>query len=394
VPTLGNGHDTVTALVLFHIVAGAVLLALALQALLNARHVPRLGGGPPPSQCPRVAILVPARNEAARIAAAVRAWRRQTYALASIVVYDDASADATGTIAAEAGGGSVHVLRGAALPSGWRGKPHACQRLREATDAEILIFADADVVADASVVSAAVSALATLRADALSALPRHETAHLLIRTLVGLQNWAPLTCVPLWASALARRPRFTVVNGQFLTIRASAYDRAGGFAAVRHSLGEDTAFGRRLTGMGHVVALVDGSALLTCRAYESLGALWRAHVRNLRVAFFGSSLLMVSALATLAALVLAPIALLVTGMASGRAGTLLWTWLPLAEIVLALLPRALSDARAGYGILAAALHPLAVIMLFTMSLDAAARALTRRPITWRGRHYPMDGRAG
>lgn len=380
-----------TALLVFHVGAVGVLLALALQTVLNVRHLPRLDRMPPPPRAPRVAVLIPARDEATRIARAVRAWTQQTYPHANIVVYDDASTDGTGGLAAAAGGARVRVLRGTALPRGWRGKTHACAQLRQATDAEILIFADADIVPDPSVAAAAVSALETLGADALSALPRHETPRPLIRALVALQNWAPLTFVPLWAPTLARRPRFTVVNGQFLAVRAAAYDRAGGFAAVRDSLGEDTAFGRRLAASGHAVALVDGSALLTCRAYDALGPLWAAHVRNLRVAFFGSSLLMVSALAVLGALVLTPMGLLIAGAISGHARTLGWTWMPLGEIALALLPRALADARAGYGILATVLHPLAVAMLFAMSLDAAARALCRRPLTWRGRRYPMTG---
>jgi cellulose synthase/poly-beta-1,6-N-acetylglucosamine synthase-like glycosyltransferase len=383
-------YDSMMPLVLLHVAAVGALLALFVQALLNVRRVPRLDRMPLPSACPRVAVLVPARNEAVHIAAVVQAWTRQTYPHVSIVVYDDASTDATGAIAAAAGDARVGVLRGSTLPTGWRGKTHACHRLRQATDAEILIFADADVVPDASVLAAAVGALDALGADALSALPRHDAARLIIRALVGLQNWAALTFVPLWAASLARRPRFTVLNGQFMAMRASAYDRAGGFAAVRASLGEDTAFGRRLSATGHVVVLVDGSAVLTCRAYDSLGTLWAGNVRNLRVAFFDSSLLMVSALALLVTLVLAPIGLLLAGIATGRAGALAWTWLPLGEIALTLLARAIADARAGYGISATILHPLAVVVLLAMAIDAALRAVCRRPLTWRGRQYRMD----
>ena len=129
------------------------------------------------------------------------------------------------------------------------------------------------------------SALESLHADALSARPRHESPRLAIRALVALQNWAPLAFVPLWAWRLARRPLFTVVNGQSLAIRAAAYDRAGGFAAIRASLGEDVAFGRRRAATGHTVALVDGSEVLTCCAYESLAELWEETNRPLRLLF-------------------------------------------------------------------------------------------------------------
>lgn len=378
---------------IFHVVTGGALLALAIQTVLNVRHLPRLERMSPPSRFPRVAVLLPARNEAARIGKTVRAWTRQSYPDAGILVYDDASADGTGVLAAAAGGDRVRVLRGGPLPAGWRGKTHASHQLREHTDAEILVFADADVTPAASTLAAAVSALESLGADALSALPRHESPRLGIRALVALQNWAPLAFVPLWAWRLARRPLFTVMNGQFLAIRAAAYDRVGGFAAVRASLGEDVALGRRLAATGHTVALVDGSEVMMCRAYESLAELWSAHVRHLRAAFFGSSALTVAALATLTALLLAPPGLLIAGIVSGRAGTAVWTWLPLAEVTLALLPRALSDARAGYGGWVTSLHPLAIIALFAMAIDAAWRAACGRPVTWRGRRYWLERRA-
>jgi chlorobactene glucosyltransferase len=179
-------------LAIFHTVAGGALLALAIQTLLNVRHLPRLERMPPPSRFPRVAVLLPARNEAARIGKAVRAWMQQSYPDAGILVYDDASADGTGVLAAAAGGDRVRVLRGGPLPAGWRGKTHASHQLREHADAEILLFADADVTPAASTLAATVSALQSLNADALSALPRHESAHLGIRALVALQNWAPL----------------------------------------------------------------------------------------------------------------------------------------------------------------------------------------------------------
>lgn len=374
-------------LALIHAVAAAVLLAIAIQALLNLRRLPRLDRMPPPRSFPRVAVLVPARDEAACIGAAVRAWMVQSYRAATILVYDDASKDGTAALAAGAGGERIVVLRGGPLPAGWRGKTHASQRLREATDAEILVFADADVTPSPATLAATVSALDGLGVDVVSALPRHESGRLAIRALVALQNWAPLAFVPLWAAPLARRPLLTVLNGQFFAVRAVAYDRAGGFAAVRASLGEDAALGRRLAATGHRVALVDGSALLTCRAYDSLAELWSAHVRNLRVAFFGSSILTLAALAALAGLSLFPPAVLIAGIVLGGAGTTAWTWLPLVELALFIFPRVLSDTRAGYNGGLVLLHPLAVLVVLIMGIDAVTRAACGGPVIWRGRQY-------
>lgn len=376
-----------SALGVLHLVVVVALLALALQTLCNLRHLPRLDRMPRPATTPRVAVLIAARNEASAIAACVGAWARQDYPDFEVVVYDDDSSDDTGARAAAGGDARLRVVRGAGLPPGWRGKPHACHRLREATDAEVLIFADADVTPAPAVLTRTAGAFTALGVEALSALPRHASRRLAIRALVGLQNWAPLAFVPLWLRGARGRPLFTVMNGQFLALRAEAYDACGGFAAVRGSVGEDSALGRSLAAGGRTVALLDGSALLACHPYRSLGELWSAHVRNLVSAFFGSAALLVAAVTALAVVSVAPVVLLVAGLAAGHAGGLAWTWLPLAELALVLLSRSLADVRAGYGLSLVSLHPLAVVALLAMALDAGWRAARGATVEWRGRRY-------
>jgi hypothetical protein len=61
-----------------------------------------------------------------------------------------------------------------------------------------------------------VGGLLVTGADALSALPRHETPRVVMRALVGLQRWAALTLVPWWFGWRRRGPALTVVNGHFI----------------------------------------------------------------------------------------------------------------------------------------------------------------------------------
>lgn len=371
-----------------HALALIVLAAITAQTIANLATLPRLGAGATRRRRgPSAAVLIPARNEAEGIGACLRAWAAQDYPDFEIVVYDDDSTDDTLARAAAIDDLRIRLVRGGALPSRWRGKAHACHCLRTQTRAAVLVFADVDVLPHPAALNAAVAALDALHADALSALPRH-TGSVAVRALVALQNWAPVAFAPLW---LSRRPRplVVVLNGQFIAMRAEAYDAAGGFAAVRASVAEDAALGRRLAASGAVVALVDASAVLTCTPYRSLGEAWEAHVRNLRGAFFDSSALLLAAVGALAVLTLGPPALLVGGVLAGRGGTLTWTWVPLAEATLGLLSRALSDARAGYGLGLVVWHPLAVLALAVMALDAATRVMRGRPVTWRGRRYRL-----
>src|SRR5580693_959575 len=81
-----------------------------------------------PAQWPRVAIVVPARNEAETIAQATTSLLSQNYpGEFSITLVDDHSTDATAELsrqaAAQHGGGQrVTILSASDLPSGWTGK--------------------------------------------------------------------------------------------------------------------------------------------------------------------------------------------------------------------------------------------------------------------------------
>lgn len=149
------------------------------------------------------------------------------------------------------------------------------------------------------------------------------------------------------------------------------------------------ALGRRLAALGYRVRLVDGARLLQCRPYTAVADLWRAHVRNLLPIFFGSPALLLLTLFAAAGLHLAPFVLLALGAAPGRAGTWLWTWLPLAEIALGIMPRVLSDRRAGYPAWLALFQPLAVATLAAMGVDSVLRHRLGRRVEWRGRRHDL-----
>lgn len=367
-----------------HGILGAILLALLVQTWLGARAMPRLHRIAP-ARGPRAAVLIPARNESSRIGDCVRAWTAQDHPDYEIVVLDDDSTDDTAARAAAAGG---RVIRSRGLPAGWRGKPHACHRLRHSVRAGVLVFADADVLPAHDALGRALGALDALGVEAVSALPAHASASVAVRALVAVQNWAPLALVPLWLSAARRAPRFAILNGQFIAIRAHTYDAVGGFAAVRTAVGEDTALARRLVARGHRVALLDGTALLRCRPYTRPGEVWRANVRNLATAFFGSPLLLAFATVGALSLYVLPPALLAVGLLGARLPG--WPWLPLIETALGVASRLLTDRRAGYPRWLALLHPVAMLGVAGMMADALWHLGRNVPIEWRGRRYGVD----
>jgi len=383
----------VNLLVLYHVAAIVVLAALTFQVAANRRHLLRLGAAAPPASTPMVSVLIPARNEAARIHDSVRAWIAQSYPRFEVLVYDDESVDDTARLARAAGDGTIQVLTGARLPVGWRGKAHACHRLRDQARGQVLIFADADIVPEPRTLAAALGTLTDADAGALSALPLHTGRGLLLRALASIQNWSALTFLPTWAAHTSRRTTFAALNGQFIVIRTHVYDGVGGFAAVRGSLAEDTDLGRLLVESGHRVVLTDGSRHLRCEPYTRLRQAWSANVRNLVPIFFGSATLLAASVLGLGALYLLPLFALAGGLASPTEHPWLLLGLPGVEITCGLLGRRLCDSFFGYPWRITLLHPLAVAGLLAMGVGSIMNHRMGRAVAWRGRSYRLGDEA-
>jgi cellulose synthase/poly-beta-1,6-N-acetylglucosamine synthase-like glycosyltransferase len=379
-----------------------ILTALVAHVIANRRALrtldptPSTPADPSPAHAPFISVLIPARNEAAKIGACVKSWVAQDYGGVDpggfeVLVYDDDSTDDTAAIASAAGGARVRVVSGGGLPAGWRGKPWSCHRLRMEARGELLVFADADLTAEPRALAATAATLAAARADLLTALPRHTAPRGMLRVLVGIQNWAVLSFIPLWLSGTARGRAFAAVNGQYVAIPAAVYDRCGGFAAVRGSVAEDAELGRRLASLGLKVLLVDGSKVLRCESYGSLRDAWKGNVRNLVPIFFGSASLLLGATAVAAAVYLAPLGML----AAAALFTLpraLFLWVPLGEVLLAVLARWLVDERFGVAGPSSLLHPVAMAGLCAMSVGSVLEHRVRGAVEWRGRRYTVGAR--
>ena len=112
----------------------------ATMAVANLFLVRRAQGAPAPGAL--VSILIPARNEAANIAACLDAALAATGVAVEVVVMDDGSTDRTAEIvrAYAARDARVRLENAPPLPPGWTGKVHACARLAEAARGTHLLF--------------------------------------------------------------------------------------------------------------------------------------------------------------------------------------------------------------------------------------------------------------
>lgn len=250
-------------------VAAALSVAGAVHAVVNARLLHR----PVPGGVAGIPVLVPARDEASQIAGCVRAID------GDVVVLDDGSTDDTACIAARAG---AVVVSGVDPPPGWLGKPWACAQLVTASDAEILVFVDADVRLAAGAVAAAATAMGD--ADLASVFPRQH-ADGAARLVQPLLSWTWLTTLPLRLAERSARPSPTAACGQFLLVRREPLQRAGGFEAVRDDVLDDIALARAIKASGGRVRVIGGRDLATARMYGNWSEVRDGYGKSLWAAF-------------------------------------------------------------------------------------------------------------
>ena len=212
-------------------------------------RVPHLDAGPGTAAAvsPRdaMAVVVPARDEAANIARLLASVMPQLRPGDELVVVDDDSTDETVAIASAFGARVVSPP--GPLPPGWTGKCRACQHGADVTSAPTIAFLDADV----ALMPGALDHLAVVAGAAgglVSVQPWHRPVRLYEQCSL-IFNLAAVMGTGL-ASPFAEAVRGRVAYGPMMATTRADYERVGGHAApsVRGSVVEDIALARLYEG--------------------------------------------------------------------------------------------------------------------------------------------------
>ena len=374
-------HLTITALltVVLMTVAGNILYLWAVG------RAGRRGGE---GDAALVSVLVPARNEAARIGACLEALAAQRYPRIEVLVLDDCSEDLTNEIARsfEERVPGLRVLDGEPLPPGWVGKPHACARLAREARGEWLLFTDADVVHAPESVARAIAIARATGADLLTALPRQRTGTFAERLVIPLLYFLVAGFLPMFALPLARWWRLAAASGQYMLFRREAYDAIHGHDSVRDKIVEDVELARAIRRARRRLVIADGRRLATCRMYEGWAEIVEGFSKNAFAGAGGSSLTLgIVAFAALALFVVPPAGLVVALATGAPAG-----WFA-TETALALASRVALALAFRQPLLSAFLHPLAVLAALRIALRSFWLTRYGAGVAWRGRRYGAAG---
>jgi len=316
---------------------------------------------------PTISVIVPARNEAARISECL-APLREAPGVLEVIVVDDESTDATATIVRELG---ATVLSGQPLPPGWVGKIWALQQGIAAAKGDVIVTLDADTRPSASLPSAAAEQLLSSGAALATVAPR-------FRTTSHAAQWlhaAMLTSLVYRHGAGAGRATHdAVANGQCMVFRRSDAVQGDWCANVRGEIIEDVALVRWLLRNGNDVRMFDGTRLLVVQMYEGFVDTFRGWGRSLALTGVDRTVRQWLDALTTALTLAAPLWLLLAGIATPitallalmRLGTLVGT------------ARAYERRGLGYW-----LSPFADLLVWFV----VVRGVIAPSREWRGRKY-------
>jgi hopene-associated glycosyltransferase HpnB len=298
------------------------------------------GALPPLPAPPKLAIVIPARDEAEGIGACIGSLLAQDYAGAwSIVLVDDGSSDGTAAIARQTAAvrapeDRLDVVTGRPLPAGWTGKLWALKQGIEVAQGlnpapEYLLLSDADIV---------------YAPDTLTRLVARAQAGGLVLTslMVKLrcESLPERALIPafifffqmLYPFAWINRPRAATAGaaGGCMLVRSETLWQAGGIGAIRNALIDDCTLAGILKAQGPIwLGLTEQVASI--RRYQQFEDIRRMVVRSAYAQLRYSPLLLVGVLAGMTLTYLAPPLFAVFGSGAARImGLSAWLLMALA----------------------------------------------------------------
>lgn len=285
---------------------------------------------PPPPGIPsarRVAVIVPARNEASLVGHAIESLVRQDYqGPFQVFLVDDHSTDETSEVALKAGerAGCVDrltIVQAREVPQGWTGKLWAVSegiRAAEAFQPDYLWLTDADISHDPSVLRDIVQRLERENLDLVSLMVKLRSESFAEKLLIPAFVFFFLKLYPpTWVNRADRR--MAAAAGGCILIRREALTRIGGIGAIHDELIDDCALARAVKKHGNIwLGLTERStSLRECGTFRDIGdMISRTAFTQLR----HSVLLLLGTIVGMSVIYVAPLVLVATSRTAAILG--------------------------------------------------------------------------
>lgn len=339
----------------------------------------------------KVVAIIPARDEADHIGAAVRSLLAQQNVDLGLIVVDDNSADSTSDVAIAAAASSgaadrLTIIRGSALPEGWTGKLWAVQQGIDAARsrrADFLLLTDADIEHAPENVASLVAIAENGKYDLASYMVKLYCRTLPERLLIPAFVYF---FFQLYPPKWIRDPRAKIAGaaGGCILVRPEVLESARAMHSIRGEIIDDCALAGAVKKAGGRVWLGLTESAKSIRPYNSFGEIERMIARTAFNQLRHSWLVLAVAIVGLVITYLLPLILL-----SGR------TW-PFGAVACALMVISYWPMVRFYRLnpLWALTLPLAAIFYMAATLDSAVRYWFGAGGQWKGRSQDRHSESG
>ncbi len=362
-----------------------VLLSLLIWIYLVFAHGRYWQSGPElpvatPPRFPQVDIVVPARDEAHTIAAAIESLLRQDYRGGfRVILVDDNSTDGTVALAGTAAG--LHIISLRSKPTGWSGKLWALSQGIAAGQAPILLLTDADIVHDPQHLATLVAKLLQSELHMVSEMVRLNCSSLAERALVPAFVYFFQMLYP-FDRVNDPTSRVAAAAGGTILIRRDALRDVGGIEAIRNSLIDDVALAKAVKTSGRIFLGHSGLAA-SIRPYPGFADIWHMISRTAFTQLRYSAALLALTLLGLTLVWLVPAAAIVFAHGASRAcGAAIY-----AMAAFSYVPTLIRYGRSPAW---AAALPLIALFYMAATVDSAINYWRGRGARWKSRAYGAD----
>ncbi len=223
-----------------------------------------------PKTQPKIAVLIPARNEAKNIATLLNSLKSQTYKNFETLVIDDHSIDDTKQIVENL---NFRVMASEELPPDWTGKSFALHQAVKATDSALLLFLDADCKLAPELIESLLSEYEKTQ-GIVSLQPYHKTKK-------AYENLSSVFNLIGALGAKLSKPSGQAF-GPCLMISREDYKKIGGHEAIKEQVLEDRALGLRAQAAGLSVRSLAGGNAVSFRMYpDGVKSLSQGFIKNM-----------------------------------------------------------------------------------------------------------------
>ena len=262
------------------IIIGVILvwqwLIVAIEGLRFERRCLKIENSARQSSHSLVSVVIPARNEARKIAECLQSIENQDYKNIQVIMVNDRSTDQTQQIMEQFAKKNSHwILRTVQdLPQGWLGKNNALRVGAREAQGHYLLFTDGDVKFESQAIRTAVELSETLNLDHLVLFPRLISNDLLMSAMQCIFSVFFLTIFK--PSKIGRSANYYVGVGAFNLVRTSFYQKIGGHQKLRLEIIDDLMLGKVIVAAGGKQEALIGKNLLSVEWYSD----WREMIQG------------------------------------------------------------------------------------------------------------------